>query len=70
MKAPISGSVRAVTVKVGDRVDQGDKLVVVEAMKMEVNVFAGSSGVVVALNVTPGSVVEAGQTSVVLGPIA
>jgi len=47
-------------------VEAGQKLVVLEAMKMEIAVAAPSAGVVEMLNCAPGALVSAGQRLVTL----
>jgi len=64
--ATISGSVWAVPAKEGEQVQAGQKLVVVEAMKMEVGVESPVSGRVAKILVAPGRLVSAGQPLVVL----
>lgn len=62
--APLPGTVLSVAVKVGDEVKTGDNLLVLEAMKMENNIQADSSGVVKALHVQPNSNVLQGDVLV------
>ncbi|MFZ0828426.1 MAG: urea carboxylase [Verrucomicrobiia bacterium] len=64
--SPITGNVWAVLVKEGDRVTAGQKLVVVEAMKMEVGVEAPVAGIVKKIAVEPGRMVSAGQVLAVI----
>lgn len=64
--APMPGSVVRVEVSAGDRVDQGQVLVVLEAMKMEHRIIAGAPGVVSAVEVAPGTQVSAGDVLVVV----
>ena len=66
--APMPGSVVRVTVRPGDRVDAGQVLVVLEAMKMEHAVHAGASGSVVEVGVTEGDQVETGRVLIVVEP--
>jgi urea carboxylase len=61
MRSPVSGSVWSLAVEPGQRVDVGEKLIVLEAMKMEILVVAPSSGIVEKVNCAPGSLVFAGQ---------
>jgi pyruvate carboxylase subunit B len=61
VKAPMPGAVVRLTAKVGDSVNAGDSLLVLEAMKMEVEVKAPMAGTVTALSVTAGDQVTAGQ---------
>jgi biotin carboxyl carrier protein len=55
------GTIVQVDAKEGDRVERGDQVAVLEAMKMETRVAATRSGEVRAVLVEPGQVVEAGQ---------
>ncbi|QDO93582.1 biotin/lipoyl-binding protein [Formosa sediminum] len=52
--APIPGIILSLNVKVGDTVNSGDLLLVLEAMKMENNITSDKSGVVSAINVSVG----------------
>ncbi len=64
--APMDGAVAAVLVEVGDRVEKGAVLAVLEAMKMEVPVTAPRAGVVEQVLVAPGQVVTRGSLMVAL----
>jgi pyruvate carboxylase len=64
--APMPGLVVAVTARPGDAVERGDRLVSIEAMKMETGVFAERDGVVGEVLVAPGTQVETKQLLVVL----
>jgi propionyl-CoA carboxylase alpha chain len=64
--APLPGIVRQVAVRVGDRVDAGAVLVVVEAMKTEHRIAAGRAGRVRRVLVAEGQEVAAGATVVEL----
>ncbi len=66
LEAPIPGRVVKVPVSVGDEVDQGQTLVVLEAMKMENELEADGAVRVVAVHVEPGQAVEAGTVLVEL----
>jgi urea carboxylase len=59
--SPITGNVWAVLAREGDRVVAGQKVVVVEAMKMEVGIEAPCAGIIRKMAVVPGRLVEAGQ---------
>jgi urea carboxylase len=61
VRSPISASVWSLAVETGQRVEVGEKLIVLEAMKMEILVVAPNSGIVEKLNCAPGSLVYAGQ---------
>ena len=62
--APMPGAVLEVLVSVGDEVEAGTPLVVMEAMKMEHRVMAPADGTVVAVHVEVGGRVQQGQTLV------
>ncbi len=64
--SPISGNIWAVLAKEGDRVAAGQKVIVVEAMKMEVGIESPMAGIVKKITVTPGKMVTAGQPLVLL----
>jgi urea carboxylase len=64
----VTGSVWEIVAKEGARVVAGDKLVVMETMKMETPIVAPVTGRVVAVTQKPGALVTAGQTVVVLEP--
>jgi pyruvate carboxylase len=64
--AAMPGMVVTVGVKVGDKVKPGQKLLTLEAMKMETNVTSDVKGVVESLLVKPGSRVEAGDLLLVM----
>ncbi len=58
--APMHGNVLEVLVSVGDQVEEGQRLAVMEAMKMEHQLFAGIAGKVTAVNVKAGDQVASG----------
>ncbi len=60
IKAPMPGAVIRIPVSVGDSVQAGDVLLVLEAMKMEVEVKAPSAGVVSSMAVKVGDQVQSG----------
>jgi len=67
IKAPMPGSIFKLSCKEGDDVAEGDILVVLEAMKMELPVKAPRAGRVQAVEVTMGEVVKSGQVLVIIG---
>jgi biotin carboxyl carrier protein len=64
--APMPGKVVAVLVAVGQAVERGAGLVVLEAMKMENEFRATGSGVVTEIHASPGQAVNAGDLLVVI----
>jgi biotin carboxyl carrier protein len=52
--APIPGVVLSLDVKVGDEIKVGDRLLVLEAMKMENNIVSEKSGTITVVNVSVG----------------
>jgi urea carboxylase len=68
VEAPMTASVWKVEARRGDVVQQGQLLVVLEAMKTEMHVTAGTAGVVTDVLVGPGDQVGTGRPLVVLGP--
>lgn len=56
--APMPGTVVSVKVNVGDKVESGTLVAVLEAMKMENEIFAGVDGVVASVNVSAGDSVN------------
>jgi acetyl-CoA/propionyl-CoA carboxylase biotin carboxyl carrier protein len=66
LEAPMPGSVLAVSVSAGDRVKQGDVLVVLESMKMELQVVAPERGTVQEIAVAAGDRVVRGQLLVAM----
>ena len=65
--APMPGLVVRLLVAVGDAVEAGQPLAVMEAMKMENELRAPAAGTVTALPVAPGAAVEKGAVVVALG---
>lgn len=57
---PLGGVVESVEVAVGQTVAEGDKIAVIEAMKMKTPVHAHHSGTVSSVAIKPGDAVEAG----------
>jgi len=64
--APMPGVVLKILVKVGDVVTKGMPLVILEAMKMEHAITAGSDGTVAAINCVEGELVQPGFDLVTL----
>jgi biotin carboxyl carrier protein len=69
LSAQMPGQVMDVRVSVGQRVAAGAVLMVLEAMKMEIRVTAPSEGIVSALHVAAGQIVQRGQRLIDLQPV-
>ncbi|HJV23189.1 MAG TPA: biotin/lipoyl-containing protein [Holophagaceae bacterium] len=69
LTAPMPGKVVKLLVKEGDKVEEGQSLLILEAMKMQNEFKSPSSGVVAKLHVAEGGTVETAQTMVTLGPL-
>ena len=63
-RSPVSGIVVRVAAQVGQSLQTGDILLVLEAMKMETNITAPSAGKIAAIRVNQGDSVQAGQVVV------
>ena len=66
LRAPTTASVWSLDVAAGQPVSEGERLVILEAMKMEVAVCSPVTGIVRKVLVSKGSVVQAGQALVIL----
>ena len=66
IRAEMVANVWKVVVAQGDSVQDGDTLVILESMKMEIPVISEASGVVEALHVAEGDVVQEGDVIAVI----
>ena len=64
--APLPGTINEIKVKVGDKVNIGDTVVILEAMKMQNNIEAETSGTITSINVNKGDAVMEGDTLVTI----
>ena len=64
--SPMPGNILKINVAQGQHVNEGDVLIVLEAMKMENEISATKSGTVAQISVTKGAVVETGTPLVVI----
>ncbi len=62
LKAPLAGNIFKVNVKPGDKIESGQVVVILEAMKMETEVRANASGQVTSIDVKEGDSVKVGQS--------
>ena len=66
VKSPMPGNILKINVTVGQKVNEGDTLLVLEAMKMENEIAAPKAGTVAQIIVSKGAVVETGAPLVVI----
>src|SRR5579871_3285972 len=64
--APVTASVWSIAVEAGQKVEAGERIIVLDAMKMEIAVTAPSAGRIEEVNVASGAMVSAGQRLAVL----
>jgi len=64
--APLAGNIFKVNVRPGDAVEEGDVVIILEAMKMETEVRATAAGTVSAVNVSEGDSVAVGDVLIEL----
>ena len=62
LEAPLQGNMWKVVVKVGDKVEEGQLLCIIEAMKMENEITAHKAGTIAELPITEGAPIGAGDT--------
>jgi oxaloacetate decarboxylase alpha subunit len=62
LPAPLAGNIFKVLVSEGEKVEEGDVLLIMEAMKMETEIRAPKSGVIQGVFVKEGSSVAVGET--------
>jgi biotin carboxyl carrier protein len=66
VEVPIAGKIIDVKVKVGDKVEEGDVVCMLESMKMENPIFAPISGTIKEVNVSAGQTVKFGESIAVI----
>ena len=66
IKAHITGTVWEIEVKVGDNVDEGTVVAILESMKMEMPVESEDSGSVETIHITEGQAINEGDPVVTL----
>lgn len=66
LNAPLAGNIFKILVNAGDSVNEGDVVIIMEAMKMETEIRATASGTVSKLNVKEGDAVAVGDTLLTL----
>ncbi|HOC52954.1 MAG TPA: biotin/lipoyl-binding protein [Caldisericia bacterium] len=64
--APLPGKIVSINVKEGNKVKEGDLILIIEAMKMENEIYSPVGGIVKDIKISPGDVVEVGATLLIL----
>ncbi len=67
VKAPLPGTINSINVKVGDKVNVGDVVIVLEAMKMQNNIEAEQAGTISSILVNVGDSVMEGAVMLTIG---
>ena len=66
VKSPMPGNILKINVSLGQKVNEGDALLILEAMKMENEVVAPKPGTIAQIIVSKGAVVETGAPLIVI----
>ncbi|MFN3781047.1 MAG: biotin/lipoyl-containing protein [Candidatus Kapaibacteriota bacterium] len=66
IKPPMPGSIVKILVEMGQEVEEGTAILVIEAMKMEMTLYSSIKGIVTEINVGPGEQVDADKTLVLI----
>ncbi len=66
VESEVTGTVWKIETKVGDKVSEGDVLLIIESMKMEIPVLATEDGAIVEFSVEETEPVSEGQVVVIL----
>jgi glutaconyl-CoA decarboxylase len=66
VKSPMPGNILKINVTQGQAVNEGDVLMILEAMKMENEIVATKAGTIAQISVTKGAVVETGTVLAVI----
>ncbi len=66
IRSPLAGKVWTISVKEGEKVEEDDEILVLEAMKMETPVYSSADGTVKEIKVKQGDSVEEDDVLVVI----
>ena len=67
VKAPLSGVVIEVLVSVGQKVNEGDPIIMLEAMKMETEIRANARGTIQSIAIKKGDSIQSDQSLMTIG---
>ena len=65
--SPIGGKIIDILVKVGDKVKKGDRLLIIEAMKLENDVTSPVDGTIIEIKVNKGATVNNADPLIIIG---
>ena len=66
IKSQIQAVVWKINVKIGDNVDQGQEVIILESMKMEIPIISDVSGIVQSILVEKGDIIVEEQTVIIM----
>jgi biotin carboxyl carrier protein len=66
IKAPMTGKIVSIVVNLGDKVNAEDEVIIMDAMKMEIPIYAPAEGTVKEINVKEGDSVKTDQVLMTL----
>ncbi|HHX62104.1 MAG TPA: biotin/lipoyl-binding protein [Epulopiscium sp.] len=66
ISSPMPGKIVSINVELGQSVKKGDVICILEAMKMENEIFAAEDGTIASVNVSAGDAVETGDVVVTI----
>jgi acetyl-CoA carboxylase biotin carboxyl carrier protein len=66
IKAPMPGKIASITVSIGSQVKEEDEVIIMDAMKMEIPLYAPGAGTIKEIKVKVGDSVNEGQLLAVL----
>ena len=66
VKSPMPGIIKSIDVAVGDQINEGDTLLILEAMKMENPIVAPIGGKISEVSIFPGQSVKGGDRLIVI----
>ncbi len=66
IKSPMTGKIINIVVSVGDKVNADDEVIIMDAMKMEIPIYAPADGTVKEINVKEGESVKTDQILITL----
>ena len=66
IESPVAGNIWKILVKQGDIIQQGQPMLILESMKMEIEIVAPHAGIVYAINRSEGSQINTGQALLIL----